>query len=247
MRIVVGITIFLLLFFFSDTSLVIAVGTPRLHKVIKRLKVGRTNMYSLIPSVPIVLVNTILIIIPNILVIRPPIINMIDYMLINVKYLYNNGNMVNNIIGDIMNKNKYKELVDKNTPKENWVKNALISFIVGGSLGSLSELLLRCYCMWLDLPRKEAGVLVILTLITIASILTACGVFDVLVTKVKAALIIPITGFAHSMTSAALEYKNEGLVLGIGANIFKLAGTVILYGVVSVYIFGLIRLLVIGG
>ena len=149
--------------------------------------------------------------------------------------------MVNNIIGDIMNKNKYKELVDKNTPKENWVKNALISFVVGGSLGSLSELLLRCYCMWLDLPRKEAGVLVILTLITIASI------FDVLVTKVKAALIIPITGFAHSMTSAALEYKNEGLVLGIGANIFKLAGTVILYGVVSVYIFGLIRLLVIGG
>lgn len=257
MRIVVGITIFLLLFFFSDTSFVIAVGTPRLHKVIKRLKVGRTNMYSLIPSVPIVLVNTILIIIPNILVIRPPIINMIvdfinlffiiDYMLINVKYLYNNGNMVNNIIGDIMNKNKYKELVDKNTPKENWVKNALISFVVGGSLGSLSELLLRCYCMWLDLPRKEAGVLVILTLIIIASILTACGVFDVLVTKVKAALIIPITGFAHSMTSAALEYKNEGLVLGIGANIFKLAGTVILYGVVSVYIFGLIRLLVIGG
>ena len=87
---------------------------------------------------------------------------------------------------------------------------------------------------------------VILTLIIIASILTALGIFDVLVTKFKSALIIPITGFAHSMTSAALEYKHEGLVLGIGANIFKLAGTVILYGVVSVYIFGIIRL-VLGG
>ena len=141
----------------------------------------------------------------------------------------------------------YKEIVDKNTPKENYIKNAVIAFVVGGFLGSLSELLLRCYSMWLNLPRKESGVLVILTLITIASILTALGIFDTLVTKVKAALIIPITGFAHSMTSAALEYKNEGLVLGIGANIFKLAGTVILYGVVSVYIFGLIRLLVIGG
>lgn len=146
-----------------------------------------------------------------------------------------------------MDKKRYKELVDKNTPKESALKNALVAFIVGGLLGSLSELLLRCYMIWLDLPRKESGVLVILTLIAVASILTACGVFDVLVSKVKAALIIPITGFAHSMSSAALEYKNEGLVLGIGANIFKLAGTVILYGVVSVYFFGLIRLLVMGG
>lgn len=146
-----------------------------------------------------------------------------------------------------MDKNRYKEIVDKNTPKENRLKNSIIAFIVGGSLGAFSELLLRCYSMWLDLPRKEAGILVTLTLIVVASVLTALGVFDVLVSKVKAALIIPITGFAHSMTSAALEYKHEGLVLGIGANIFKLAGTVILYGIVSVYIFGLLRLLIIGG
>ena len=146
-----------------------------------------------------------------------------------------------------MDKNKYKEIVDKNTPKENYIKNAIISFVVGGALGAFSELLLRCYSLWFDLPRKESGVLVVLTLILISSILTACGVFDTLVTKVKAALIIPITGFAHSMTSAALEYKNEGLVLGIGSNIFKLAGTVILYGVVSVYIFGILRLIVTGG
>ena len=146
-----------------------------------------------------------------------------------------------------MDKNKYKEIVDKNTPKEDSFKNSIIAFLVGGILGALGELLLRCYMMWLDLPRKESGVLVTLTFVAIASILTALGIFDVLVSKVKAALIIPITGFAHSMTSAALEYKHEGLVLGIGANVFKLAGTVILYGVVSVYIFGLIRLLVMGG
>ena len=69
-----------------------------------------------------------------------------------------------------MDENRYKEIVDKNTPKENYAKNAIIAFLVGGSLGSLSELLLRCYSMWLDLPRKESGVLVILTLIFIASI-----------------------------------------------------------------------------
>lgn len=150
------------------------------------------------------------------------------------------------MIGDIMKEN-YQKIVKNNTPKEDRIKNGLIVFITGGVIGVLSELLLNCYSLWLALPRKESGVLVILTWIVIASILTACGVFDSLVRIFKSALLIPITGFAHSMTSAALDYKTEGLVLGIGANIFKLAGTVILYGVVSVYIFGLIRLLVFGG
>ena len=146
-----------------------------------------------------------------------------------------------------MNKEEYQKIVKKNTPKENWIKNALITFLVGGLIGMGSELLLNIYATWHHMPRKESGVLVILTLIVLSSILTALGVFDFLVQKFKSALIIPITGFAHSMTSATLEYKNEGLVLGIGANIFKLAGTVILYGVVAVYFFGLIRLLVMGG
>ena len=147
----------------------------------------------------------------------------------------------------LMDKNKYKKIVDKNTPKEDILKNALISFFVGGLIGILGESLLRGYVIWLNIPRKEAGILVTLTFVVVASLLTAFGVFDVIVSKVKAALFIPITGFAHSMTSAALDYKHEGLVLGIGANIFKLAGTVILYGVVSVYIFGLLRLIVMGG
>ena len=143
--------------------------------------------------------------------------------------------------------NKYNDLVLKHTPKEDRLKNAIVTFLCGGILGSLSELLLRCFKIWFNIPRKEASVMVILSLIIIASILTAFGVFDTCVSKLKSALIIPITGFAHSMTSAALEYRKEGLVLGIGANIFKLAGTVILYGIVSVYLFGIIRLIFIGG
>ncbi len=146
-----------------------------------------------------------------------------------------------------MKKETYQKIVDKYTPTENWIKNAIITFVAGGLMGLGSEFLLNVYATWLNLPRKESGVLVILTLIIIASVLTALGIFDFCVTKLKSALIIPITGFAHSMTSAALEYKNEGLIYGIGANIFKLAGTVILYGVVAVYVFGLIRILVMGG
>lgn len=148
--------------------------------------------------------------------------------------------------GEFMKKD-YLNLVDKYTPKEEVLKNAITTFFFGGIIGALSELLLRGYMMWFDLPRKEAGVVVILTLIVIASLLTAFGIFDIFVTKLKCALIVPITGFAHSLTSAALDYRKEGFVLGLGANIFKLAGTVILYGIVSVYVFGVIRLLIIGG
>lgn len=160
--------------------------------------------------------------------------------------MYKFTNINNNINGDIMKNEMYDEIVKKYTPKEDILKNAIITFLAGGTIGALSELLLVCYSTWLNLPRKESGVLVILTLIFISSILTACGVFDVCVSKLKSALIIPITGFAHSITSAALDYRKEGLIVGIGANIFKLAGTVILYGVVSVYIFGLLRL-ILGG
>ena len=144
-------------------------------------------------------------------------------------------------------KDRYNELVEKYTPKEDILKNALITFVCGGIFGVLSELLLRGYMMWLSIPRKEAGIVVILTLIIISSILTALGVFDICVSKLKSALIIPITGFAHSMTSAAIEYRKEGFVLGIGANIFKLAGSVILYGIVSVYVFGILRIIILGG
>ena len=127
---------------------------------------------------------------------------------------------------------KYNEIVDRVTPKPKKIQNIFIAFFFGGLFGLLSELLLEGYAMWFSLPRKESGILVTLTLIIISSILTAIGVFDNLVMKLKSALIIPITGFAHSMTSAALDYKNEGLILGIGTNIFKLAGSVILYGIV---------------
>lgn len=146
-----------------------------------------------------------------------------------------------------MKKDEYQNFIKDYTPKPKVVENGLIAFLVGGALGAFSELLLQLYQLWFHLPRKESGVMVLLTLIVGASVLTALGIFDVMVTKVKGALIIPITGFAHSITSAALEYRTEGLVLGIGANIFKLAGTVILYGVVAVYIFGLFRLVIIGG
>ena len=146
-----------------------------------------------------------------------------------------------------MDKNKYKNLVDKHTPKENVLNNALIAFLIGGVMGMLGQGLVEIYSYFLNISISDASVLMIVTLVFLGCLLTCLGFFDKLVNFAKCGLIIPITGFAHAMMSATLEYKKEGFVTGIGANMFKLAGSVIIFGVVSAYFFGLIRLLILGG
>lgn len=143
-----------------------------------------------------------------------------------------------------MEKYKYKDIVNYNTPKENTLLNALVAFISGGVMGLIGNFLVNFYSSMLSIPTSDASVFMIITLIFFGCLFTVLGFFDKWVTFCKCGLIIPITGFAHSMMSASLEYKKEGLITGIGANMFKLAGTVIIYGVVSAYIFGLIRLVI---
>jgi len=143
-----------------------------------------------------------------------------------------------------MEKYKYESIVDNNTPKENILLNALVAFFIGGIMGVIGNFLIEFYSYILEIPKSDASIFMIITLIFFGTLFTALGFFDKWVNFARCGLIIPITGFAHSMMSAALEYRKEGLVTGIGANIFKLAGTVILYGVVSAYIFGLIRLVI---
>lgn len=146
-----------------------------------------------------------------------------------------------------MNEKSYSELTKKIVPKENRLKNAIVSFLCGGVIGFLAQVIVNVLTNNFDIKYKDATSIMIVLLIFIASFLTAIGVFDNLVSKMKAGLIVPITGFAHAMTSSILDYKNEGFVTGIGANAFKLTGSVILYGVVSAYIFGIIRYLFFGG
>ena len=146
-----------------------------------------------------------------------------------------------------MNKNDYEKIVFDNKPRESRVKNAFISFVTGGMIGIVAQMLIEFYSYVLDISIKDAGTFMIVTLIFVASLFTALGFFDNFVTFAKCGLIIPITGFAHSVTSAAIEYKREGLIYGIGSNIFRLAGSVILYGIVSAWVFGSIRYLFFGG
>lgn len=141
-------------------------------------------------------------------------------------------------------KNKtYNEIVKTNLPNENRILNAITAFVVGGLIGALGNFLIELYSYLFEISRNDSAIFMIITLIFLACLLTAIGVFDTFVKTGKMGVIIPITGFAHSMQSAILDYKNEGFVYGFGSNIFKLAGSVILYGVVASYFFALIRYL----
>ena len=146
-----------------------------------------------------------------------------------------------------MKEKMYNEIVKKYLPKENKLLNVVKAFVFGGLIGSLGNLLIEFYSSILNITKSESGVYMISTLIFFACLFTALGFFDKFVNFAKMGAIIPITGFAHSMMSAGLEYKKEGPIYGIGSNVFKLAGSVIFYGVVSAWLFGMIRYFLFGG
>lgn len=140
-----------------------------------------------------------------------------------------------------MKSTKYNRIADNHKASKHIVNNAIIAFVTGGFVGLLGEGIIELYIYYFNISRTIASSYMIITFIFVASLFTALGFFDKMVTFCKCGLIIPITGFAHSMTSAFMDYRKEGFIYGVGSNAFKLAGTVILYGVLSASLFGLIR------
>ena len=116
---------------------------------------------------------------------------------------------------------KYDEIVERHKPTEQRSKNSLIAFLIGGLVGAIGEGLIQIYCSIWHISRTVSSVYMIITLIFIAALATAIGFFDKWVNFARCGLLIPITGFSHSMMSAALEYKREGPIFGIGSNTFK--------------------------
>ena len=140
-----------------------------------------------------------------------------------------------------MKTKKYEEVIKNHEIKPNYLKNAAVSFFFGGLICVGGQLLIEMYIHWLGFVRDTASTLALVTVILLASILTGLGFYDEFGQIAKAGAFVPITGFANSLTSAALESKSEGIVLGIATNLFKLAGAVIVFAVVSAYVFGIIR------
>ena len=139
-----------------------------------------------------------------------------------------------------MNNIKYKKMVEELTPKENRLVNMIVAFIVGGLIGVLGTII---FVNLNKIYDEETSIsFMLLIIITIVALITCLGFADSLFQKFKSGLIIPITGFAHSVASSILDYKKEGFI-NMGSNAFKLAGSVILYGVVSAIIFTLIKVI----
>ena len=142
-----------------------------------------------------------------------------------------------------MNKEDYKKLVKKHTPKEPKLRNIGVAFLVGGLIGLFAEILIFVIKHCFSVSVVVAGLITALIVIFLSSLFTALGFFDNLVNKCKCGLIIPTTGFAHSVASSALEYKKDGLITGLGSNFFKLAGSVILYGIISAFILVIVKVI----
>lgn len=136
---------------------------------------------------------------------------------------------------------KYQQIVKKTNPKPNIVLNCLSAFISGGLVCMVGQLLIDFYAWLMKLPPEKASNPAVATIILIGALLTGFGYFDKLARYAGAGLAVPVTGFANSMVSSALEFKREGYILGIGSKMFMLAGSVITYGVVTAFFVGLIR------
>ncbi|AIF51525.1 stage V sporulation protein AC [Pelosinus sp. UFO1] len=138
-----------------------------------------------------------------------------------------------------MQQEKYQSKVDNLTPKPPLLKNICWAFIVGGIICTLGQLITD-YFVGLGFVKKEASAYSTVVLVFLGSFLTGLGLYDDLGKRAGAGSIVPITGFANSIVAPAMEFKREGYVFGVGAKMFVIAGPVLVYGMITSFIIGLI-------
>lgn len=134
---------------------------------------------------------------------------------------------------------EYDKMAKKASPNSPKLKNSIKAFIIGGLICTFGQLL-NYLLERLGLNEDEVKAMTPTVLIVITAILTGIGVFDKIAKHAGAGTIVPITGFANSVVSPALEFKSEGYIMGVGANLFKIAGPVIAYGTFAAVIYGAI-------
>ena len=139
-----------------------------------------------------------------------------------------------------MNKETYKKYADARAPKSPLGKDCLRAFLVGGLICCLGQGLTDVYTKLCGMAKEDAGTLTAVTLVAIAAILTGMGVFDRIAKFAGAGTLVPITGFANAVVSPAIDAKSEGLILGVGAKIFSVAGPVLLYGTLAGSLYGVV-------
>lgn len=140
-------------------------------------------------------------------------------------------------------RNEFEKAKNNNKPKPNYIKNAIIAFCVGGFICIIAQVF-NNIMIYMGLGKTNANLLTTVFMIFIGSSLTGIGIYDKIGRVAGAGSIVPITGFANSVVSCALEFRAEGAIFGIGAKMFTVAGPVIVFGTLSTWIVGLIYFII---
>ena len=139
-----------------------------------------------------------------------------------------------------LNNKQYSQMVKKQSPPSPKLKDCTAAFLVGGIICVIGQLLSELYLKTVGLDEERAKIAVTISLIFLSALLTALKLFSKIAKFAGAGTLVPITGFANAVVSPAIEFKAEGFVLGLGANMFKIAGPVIVYGTVASVVYGII-------
>lgn len=142
----------------------------------------------------------------------------------------------------IKTKQEYSDYVDKKSPNSPIFKNCFNAFWVGGLICTIGQIIMD-FCKYKGMDEISASTVVSIILIAISAILTGLNIFNKIGKFAGAGSLIPITGFANSIVSPAIEYKSEGYVMGVGGKMFTVAGPVLVYGISTSVIIGIITVL----
>jgi stage V sporulation protein AC len=136
---------------------------------------------------------------------------------------------------------QYQELAKRHEPPRPLARNFTRAFLAGGFICMVGQAVQEIFIRYFDFTEKTAGNPTVAVLIFLSVLLTGFGVYDRIAQWAGAGTAVPVTGFANSIASAAIEHRNEGYVLGVGGNMFRLAGSVIVFGVISAFVVGLVK------
>jgi len=139
-----------------------------------------------------------------------------------------------------MTNKEYIDYVNKKTPNSKILKNTVLAFIIGGLICCIGQAFSDFYRIMFNLSAEDAKTAVPITMVFLGALFTGLNLYNKLARYAGAGTIVPITGFANSIVSPAMEFKREGLVLGLGAKMFTVAGPVLVYGITASVIVGLI-------
>ena len=139
----------------------------------------------------------------------------------------------------MVSKQKYSKMVEKATKNSPIILDCVKAFLIGGAICTIGQGLTELY-MSFDMGKTQAQTLTSVTLVFLGVLLTALHLYEKIAKHAGAGTLVPITGFANSVASPAIEFKSEGFILGVGAKMFSIAGPVIVYGTVASVIYGVI-------